>query len=56
VALVIAGLVAVLATRAPALDKVADSPLIGHIAPDVTGTALDARCLASTRSPPANAR
>ncbi len=41
VAVVIAGLVAVLATRAPALTKVADSPLIGHAAPDVTGKALD---------------
>jgi cytochrome c biogenesis protein CcmG/thiol:disulfide interchange protein DsbE len=41
VALVVAGLMAVLATRAPALTKVADSPLIGHAAPAVSGTALD---------------
>ena len=39
--LVVAGLMAVLATRSPALDKVADSPLIGHVAPDASGTALD---------------
>jgi cytochrome c biogenesis protein CcmG/thiol:disulfide interchange protein DsbE len=41
VAVVVAALVAVLATRSPALTKVADSPLIGHVAPDVSGKALD---------------
>jgi cytochrome c biogenesis protein CcmG/thiol:disulfide interchange protein DsbE len=41
VALVIAGLMAVLATRAPALTKVAESPLVGRVAPDVTGRGLD---------------
>jgi cytochrome c biogenesis protein CcmG/thiol:disulfide interchange protein DsbE len=41
VAVVVSGLLAVLATRDPALSKIADSPLIGHAAPDVTGTALD---------------
>jgi cytochrome c biogenesis protein CcmG/thiol:disulfide interchange protein DsbE len=38
---VIAALMAVLATRSPAVTKVADSPLIGRIAPDVSGKALD---------------
>lgn len=38
---VVSGLVAVLATRAPAVNKVADSPLIGHVAPDLSGKALD---------------
>jgi cytochrome c biogenesis protein CcmG, thiol:disulfide interchange protein DsbE len=41
VAVVVAGLIAVLATRSPALTKVADSPLIGHVAPEVSGKALD---------------
>ena len=41
VLIVVAGLMAVLATRAPAATKVADSPLIGRVAPDVTGHALD---------------
>jgi cytochrome c biogenesis protein CcmG/thiol:disulfide interchange protein DsbE len=41
VVVVVAGLVAVLATRAPAVNKVADSPLLGHLAPDVRGQALD---------------
>ena len=41
IAVIVAGLVAVLATRAPAVNKVADSPLIGRIAPDVSGRALD---------------
>lgn len=41
VLVVVAGLTAVLATRAPAATKVADSPLIGKIAPEVNGKALD---------------
>ena len=41
VAVVVAGLVAVLATRSPALNNVADSPLIDHVAPDISGTSLD---------------
>jgi cytochrome c biogenesis protein CcmG/thiol:disulfide interchange protein DsbE len=41
VALVVAALMAVLATRSPAVTKVADSPLIGHAAPEITGQALD---------------
>ena len=41
VAVVMAALIALLATRSPALTKVADSPLIGHVAPDVSGKALD---------------
>jgi cytochrome c biogenesis protein CcmG, thiol:disulfide interchange protein DsbE len=39
--LVIAALIAVLATRKPALTKVADSPLINHVAPDITASSLD---------------
>ena len=35
------GLVAVLATRDPALTKIAESPLVGRAAPDLSGTALD---------------
>ncbi len=41
VAVVIAALVAVLATRSPALTKVADSPLIGRVAPDARGQSID---------------
>ncbi|HZN13863.1 MAG TPA: TlpA disulfide reductase family protein [Acidimicrobiales bacterium] len=41
VLLVAAALTAVLATRSPAVTKIADSPLIGRIAPDVSGKALD---------------
>jgi cytochrome c biogenesis protein CcmG/thiol:disulfide interchange protein DsbE len=41
VAVVLAGLMAVLATRAPAVNNVADSPLIDHAAPAVSGRALD---------------
>jgi cytochrome c biogenesis protein CcmG/thiol:disulfide interchange protein DsbE len=41
VALLVAALMAVLATRAPAVNKVADSPLIGHAAPDINAQAID---------------
>jgi cytochrome c biogenesis protein CcmG/thiol:disulfide interchange protein DsbE len=38
---VVLGLVALLATRAPAVDRVADSPLLGRVAPEIAGTTLD---------------
>ncbi len=41
VALVVAVLVGVLATRQPAETRAAESPLLGHAAPDFSGTALD---------------
>jgi len=41
VALIVAGLMAVLATREPALNKVADSPILQHQAPDITGQTLE---------------
>lgn len=41
VALVAAGLVAVLATREPATDRRASSPLIGKVAPALAGETLD---------------
>jgi cytochrome c biogenesis protein CcmG/thiol:disulfide interchange protein DsbE len=41
VAVVIAALVAVLATRPPASDLVAPSPIVGQAAPEVEGPALD---------------
>jgi cytochrome c biogenesis protein CcmG/thiol:disulfide interchange protein DsbE len=40
VAVVLGALVLVLATREPAQDRQADSPLIGRAAPAITGTAL----------------
>jgi cytochrome c biogenesis protein CcmG/thiol:disulfide interchange protein DsbE len=41
VALVLAGFVGVLATREPAVDRLADSPLLGKPAPEIAGTTLD---------------
>jgi cytochrome c biogenesis protein CcmG/thiol:disulfide interchange protein DsbE len=41
VAVVIALLVVVLATRAPATDRVVKSPLVGKLAPSVRGTTID---------------
>jgi cytochrome c biogenesis protein CcmG, thiol:disulfide interchange protein DsbE len=38
-------LVALLATRQPAATRVADSPLIGRLAPEISGTTLDGRSL-----------
>jgi len=43
VGVVMALFVAVLATRRPALDKQADSPLLGKAAPPLAGTAIDGR-------------
>lgn len=44
-AVVMAGFVVLLATREPAATRVADSPLVGRIAPEVTGQTLDGRAL-----------
>lgn len=38
---VIGGLVAVLATREPAANRIADSPLVGRLAPSIVGATLD---------------
>lgn len=43
VAVVIAGLIAVLATREPAQNRRTDSPLLGRAAPPIEGSALDGR-------------
>lgn len=40
-AVVLLGFVVVLATREPAQSRIADSPLIGRPAPEVSGTTLD---------------
>ena len=37
--------VAVLATRAPAATRVADSPLVGRTAPEISGRAVDGRAV-----------
>jgi cytochrome c biogenesis protein CcmG/thiol:disulfide interchange protein DsbE len=41
VGIVVAGLVVLLVTRAPASSRVAPSPLIGRLAPEVRGTTID---------------
>lgn len=40
-AILVAVFIALLATREPAVDRVADSPLLGQAAPEITGTSLD---------------
>ena len=41
VLLVVGGLVVVLATREPAANRIAESPLVGRAAPAIVGTTLD---------------
>ncbi len=45
VALSVLGLVALLATREPAVTRVADSPLVGRTAPEISGQSVDGRAV-----------